>query len=436
MATAATVPSAGTEVTAAAATPAPSVDYSQTTDDQILEQPESGAAEGETSPGAGAAEQAETATGGQAKPGEQKPGEAAKETKEEPETPISESEALKSAFKLPGVGSELRTAWYAEKAYREVFPTVAEAREVRALFPTTEEAKGAVVARDELAKFDDLYFGNTPESHGNFLRSLREEDPDVFRSFAANFGRVHFEVDPEGYRTDTAARIENTLANLRRAAETEEDENAVNAVDVLAARLFGRKSGQPAKGDPREAELTRREQAISQRETEAQAGQFRGFYDASNEATVTKVLGDIEALLKTALPAETSDAVKRRMTREIYNALDEKLRANRDLRQQLRRGFNAAQTAKDYGEERKAGLVQLVHSRAKQLLPAIAKTVVNEWTQQVLRTNQERLQKQRTAASRVDIGSGGAPAGKSGLPSPAEINYRKMSDDDILNLAD
>ena len=80
-------------------------------------------------------------------------------------------------------------------------------------------------------------------------------------------------------------------------------------------------------------------------------------------------------------------------------------------------------------------MVGLIFSRAKSLLPGVAKRVVNDWTTSVLSANREKTARQQAAAGRVDIAGGGAPesVGKRTL-QPRDIDYTKTSDDQILSM--
>ena len=130
------------------------------------------------------------------------------------------------------------------------------------------------------------------------------------------------------------------------------------------------------------------------------------------------------------LPEGTSHGAQQRVVGEIYRELDAALRANSTLGQQLRQTFRSAQTT----PETQRAIVNMVVSRARQTLPGIAKRVINEWTSAVVARSNTRLERQRAAERRVDI-AGGTPSGE-GRRSlmPRDIDYRRMSDADILNL--
>ena len=80
-------------------------------------------------------------------------------------------------------------------------------------------------------------------------------------------------------------------------------------------------------------------------------------------------------------------------------------------------------------------IVTLVARRAKQALPSVAKRVIGEWTQSIVAANRERLSRHEAASKRVDIAGAGSSDGVNRKPiSPRDVDYRRLSDADILNL--
>jgi len=94
---------------------------------------------------------------------------------------------------------------------------------------------------------------------------------------------------------------------------------------------------------------------------------------------------------------------------EVYRELDATLRANRQLGKQLREAFQSG--AGDAGHQR----------------------VIGERTQGIVAANRGRPPRHEAASKRVDIA--GASDGVNRKPiSPRDVNYRQLSDADILNL--
>ncbi|MFZ0463529.1 MAG: hypothetical protein WAL82_14055, partial [Candidatus Acidiferrales bacterium] len=68
-------------------------------------------------------------------------------------------------------------------------------------------------------------------------------------------------------------------------------------------------------------------------------------------------------------------------------------------------------------------------------LPAVAKRVIGEWTQSIVGANRERLARHESASKRVDIAGASPSDGVNRKPlSPRDVDYKRLSDADILNL--
>jgi hypothetical protein len=365
---------------------------------------------------------------------EQKTDGAAQAGREELPQSAAEPPELKQLF---DANPELRRAWQAERAYRGVFPTVAEARELKKIFPTLADARAAAENLADLQRLDRWFFSSRPEDHAELIANLQQLDPQAFRNLARAFPQVLAQIDPEAYRADTAMRVEATLADVRAEAARRGDDAAAAAADLLANWLFaGRGAGpkaatRPQAAEPREALLTRREQALAQREAAAQQEALARFYEDCNATVVENVLEAIKSQVAGLVPEELSEGARNRVIGEIYREIDANLRANQPLAEQLRQAFRSG--TRD--EAHQKAVVNLVVGRARSVLPQVAKKVIGDWTANVLAATRQRTARQSAAASRVDITGTNALAGSiRNALSPREIDYRRLSDMDILNL--
>jgi hypothetical protein len=297
----------------------------------------------------------------------------------------AEPENLRTAF---DANPELRQAWHDAQAYREAFPT-------------PEEARAATGLLADLNRMDALFFSQRPEDHAALARAVAEIDPAAFASLA---------------------RAMNTLAADSQGL----GENPARAQDAKQGR-----------GDAENARQTR---APSNRTSpNADAGNGNAdvtaaqeeFFHATNAAAVQSVLDAIESQVERLLPEGASKSARNRVVGEIYRELDNTLRSNRQLVQQMREALRSG--ALD-GEHQRA-IVSLIAGRARQALPGVAKRVLNEWTSTVVAANQDRRARQRAAERRVDIaGSNGGVNDGRRPTTPSDIDYARMSDADILNL--
>jgi hypothetical protein len=299
-----------------------------------------------------------------------------------------EPEHLRAAL---DANPELRDAWQEASAYRETFAT-------------PEEARAATAMLGDLNRMDALFFSRRPEDHAELARAVAKLDPDAFASLA---------------------RAMNALAN--DAARRPGDAGRTGAARELFVDRANRmqQPGQ-AEAQSQEANQSRHREAGATL-TPAQMD----FFHATNASAVSSVVDAIETQVEHLLPEGISKSARNRVVGEIYRELDTTLRGNRALGQQMRDAFRSG----GLDEDHRRAIVSLVTGRARQALPAVAKRVLNEWTTTVVSANHERRTRQRTAERRVDIaGSGGAGGDGRRAVTSRDVNYKRMSDADILNL--
>ncbi len=300
----------------------------------------------------------------------------------EPQTEglATDPENLRAAFDS---NPELRQAWRDAQAYRETFAT-------------PEEARAATALLADLDHMDSLFFSQRPEDHVALARAVASLDPAAFASLTKAMNGLAPETPRHGENPTGAKRTEQGRAN---------NENA-NAV-----------ASTPSTGDG----LGRNGTTAAQEE----------FFHATNAAAVQSVLDAIESQVERLLPESASKSARNRVVGEIYRELDNTLRSNRQLAQQMREAFRSGGLDADH----QRAIVSLISGRARQALPGVAKRVLNEWTSTVVAANQDRRSRQRAAEQRVDIaGSNGAGNEGRRQTTPRDIDYARMSDADILNL--
>jgi hypothetical protein len=329
-------------------------------------------------------------------------------------TEISEPAELQEVF---NARPELRQAWRAEKAYREVFPTVETAREVGKLFPTVEDARAASAQVADLAQLDRWFFSGQPESHAEMAAAIYRMNPAAFRSLARAMGDV---LGLNGGRlTERDAAIREMVGEhsteLRAPQRAQQAAPLQTETSTTSATTLAQndRAGDSSAGDA------------------GAPGQFASFYQETNAVVVEGVVDAIQSQVQRLLPEGVAAGAQKRVIGEIYRELDASLRGNRALAQQVRQAFRSGAMDQDH----QAAIVGMVLARAKQALPGVAKKVIGEWTSGVLAANQEKISRQRSAAGRVDItGSGGLGAGIRRALTPNDVDYGKLSDGDILNL--
>jgi hypothetical protein len=310
------------------------------------------------------------------------PSPSSQDRQQEPnEAETAEPEALRATL---DANPELRRAWDDAEAYRETFAT-------------PEAARNATALLADLDRMDALFFSRRPEDHAELARTVASLDPAAFASLAQAMSGLA-----------TAAEHSSPPAGSRTAGSPREEPRGVSPAPSSLAENRQRDAGA----------------------TQPTAAQTE-FFHATNAAAVEGVLDAIQSQVERLLPEGVSKSARNRVVGEIYRELDTTLRSNRQLGQQMRDAFHSG--ALDAEHQR--ALVSLVTGRARQALPGVAKRVLNEWTSTAVAANQDRRTRQRAAERRVDIaGSGGTGSDGPRSMTPREIDYKRMSDADILNL--
>lgn len=311
---------------------------------------------------------------------------------------------------------ELRDAWCDAQSFREIFPDVESARAIQKLFPTIEDARAANSQVADLARLDTLFFSNRPESHAELAAAIYRLNPTAFRNLAQMMNAI---VSPIGEGVQTFSPLGPTSTLTAQSSSG-------RATGTMAPNANGEPNSLSQPTDGR----TQRGSEDTHLQQPSTAAHEHAFFHETNAAAVEGVLNSIQSQLDRLLPEGTPQNTRQRLTGEIYREVDAALQSNRAFGQQLRQAFRSGQLT----PENQRAIVGMVVGRAKQALPGIAKRVLGEWTSGVVAHAGARQERQRNAARRVDI-AGGAPGGDSPRAlMPKDIDYRRMSDNDILNL--
>lgn len=280
--------------------------------------------------------------------------------------------------------------------YRDVFDANPELRrswedahEYRESFATPEEARTATKMLADLRTIDNLFFSQRPEDHAQLAQLVAQLDPTLFGSFAKAMTKLATEKD-------------GTTRAGQGTAQTGSQTGTANG-----------ESGASTDARPKSAE--------------AQSEFLRD----ANTAAVKGVLAAIQGQVDRLLPEQTAAGAKNRMVGEIYREIDQTLQSNDQFSKQIRSALRSGSLDARHQD----AIVSLIVNRARQTLPSVAKRVLTEWTSTVLAASRDRAARQRASESRVDI-AGARGQGNDGARArtPRDIDYKRMSDSDILNL--
>jgi hypothetical protein len=445
-----TLPSSGQAAT---------IDYSLT-DLDLLETPDAPAGDAGTAP---PSERRTADAEGKPTAGNER--EAAPENKDAARSPSDDEEAhgltpkprdrataeFDRAFELPGIGPKLREICERETAYREIFPTA-------------DAARAAAAAQADLARLDRLVESRDPRAHAELLAGLQRLAPEAFRDLALTFGERLAELDPEAYQQVSAAMAAQALAGQRLPAAAGWPEHVAllsraveqqdwPAVKFLAATLSSNLAKvAPAAnvaptsssvGASRNGGIVPLQLPAAPTEGRQDAGATAApgalhaaanqFLETVNTGVEQAVQASVASKVAELLP-DVAEGARQKIAGEIFRELDQVLRQDPELLEQVRESVRGVlRSGPAAGNAQPAErIAQLIAGRARAALPGVAKRVVADWTETVLRSSQTRRSRQSEAASRVEVGRGGAPGP---VPlKPRGVDYARMSDEEILNM--
>ncbi len=362
----------------------------------------------------------------------------------EPLVPLKVTEELKAHFTDPKVGRELKNAFYGYQAYKEAIPSVEDAREFARLFPTIEDAREVMETYEGFSSMQDAFEKNPK----GFVQKLHEEGEPEFVAIAEElmnqlpdlapkvYNKVGRQVFVDGLQYIYAEAEAIASKASRQSGMELTPENLRTAADVIALNLFGGKNVTDL-----DKPLDEKDSRIRQLETENETLKASNV-DAPMKMFVTgvdqyieKKLGlEIDSTIDLLLEGEGSkEAVspksRERIKRDIYDAVKPQLLSDKALGERIK----AAARNGDYGSRHMRKTAEPALLVARQAIKAAAKTIVPEWTREIIQTNADRLNQQRSAARRPDFASGGP---KIVMPqtaiTPDQIDYSRTSPEDIL----
>lgn len=398
--------------------PSPSAEPSRPTDRDMLNSALSSAGEP-------AAPSGEPAAAAGAAPGAASPEATAEEQAREKMVPDELRELFKQNPKL----KEFRDAKFSDSAYRELFPQISDARELRQLFPTLDDAKRAVESAEQHAQLEELF---TSDPDG-YLKAISEGNPEAFQAVAERMDGFMRQLNPQAWQAKQETSMRDLLGQAHSYAVETQNEDLQAAVDLIHQAMWGRPFAPVAGRQPsaKERELGERERKLSEREEAERQKVFTNYQQSVQSQYIEGTVAEIEKQVKALLP-DVSESAQKRIVKEIFSEIDGRLAAMPAVKAELqRRGAGVRKSGAD--ERAITEAVEYLTKRSLGMVAQVAADKVSEWTKDILATNKSALQKQQDAASRKDVGAGGGGAVP---PKPPIIPPgKKLTDREMLEAA-
>ena len=327
-------------------------------------------------------------------------------------------EWLAQRMKDPWNGEEARELWNGVQHARQ------EAAAYREVFARPEEARSASERARVLDDIDRAYFAGDANERSRLAAMMLREDPAAFR--------------------------EMVVAGLRALEDAGKSSSgtAATADTSRLAKALGADRNYPSAehGSPTAGAGAAGQGQTGNNASEAFTSRYAAFEKAANEDLERSVGGVIERTLEQALPATgrtEGAALKGRIGATIRQDIEKALQSDRQLGEQVAQILSA----RTLDDTTRAQVVRLIGERAQQLVPVAAKRALNEWTQTTFAAHQARNSRSDAASTRHEVApassAAGLPRGNTnqnrpdsgrGATGSRSVDYRKLSDEQILNL--
>src|SRR5258706_6400286 len=334
-------------------------------------------------------------------------------------------------------GAEAQKLWQEHQAFRASFSSPEEARAIKGLFPGgRQEAQTLRQAAQAVDQLDAAIYSGDARAQSEVVAELARANPAAFRQLFSDAAQV--------------------LAGLGQALPVNQPSGVTGTVDERWGTRAGTGQALPANNQTPTLSAKADEGWGAQRNTTQQnpvAAQspatnhafdpaaYAAFERSTNDTVARDVRVAVGDTLTRVLPEGIAEGAARRIGDDIFNEIHRTLASDRTLSDQIGeilRGSARESTANGwrFGMAEQQRVASLLASRAKQLVPGVARRVIGEWTSSVLGASRSKSARQASAAARVDIAAAGGSLDSTPLRpmSNREIDYASMSDDQILGM--
>jgi len=316
---------------------------------------------------------------------------------------------------------ELKTALFQARAFKEVFPSIEEAR----------EASGK---SDDFSFMEEKLLSGKPEDFGQFLSAINTASPKALESVAGNFLPTLYSINPNLYMEATAPLAQNIVKAMYKAGITHGNENLKASALHAAKYLFDDheiatdKKSIPAKTSAKVENDPERVKFEQERTEFAQTkyNDFRG-----------EVVGDakdsIIRVIENGLDPSLTPYEKRNVINDIAAELTNVLQSDKDHQNMMNSLWG--RHGKVDNKELKTRILSTHLARVRSLIPSIRAKIVGEVLKQSGRTSVKPTDEKKVDNKVREIRSAGNSGGGS-KNKPVDlknVDWRKTSDMDILS---
>lgn len=274
-------------------------------------------------------------------------------------TPVRRKEILAKYPKLFKDFPYLESAYYRERKFTEIYPTIAEAE--------TAAKKGRALDSFE----GELKSGKTE----NILKIVKDSDVNAFNKIVDDYLPTLSRVDDKAFYHVIGGVIKDTIISMVRSARASRDEELTKAAEQLNKFIFGTTEFVPHEPLSKEQPKNEAEDRLRDREQQIVAQKFQSTRDELN----TKVDGILKKTIDGNIDPRSSmsDYIKKNASREALETVTAMIDRDNRFKQLLDRLWERA-IKNDFNKEDTDRIKSAYLSKAKTLLPTVIKKARTE----------------------------------------------------------
>jgi len=237
-------------------------------------------------------------------------------------------------------------------------------------FPTPKDAETAFEKARALDNFEqELLKGNST----TVLKVVKDEDPEAFNKIVDNYLPSLRQIDEKAYFHVVGTIIKGTIYNMIKEARDSSDETLQEAARILNKFVFNSEKWTPIeklsksdgtnKPDPREKELTKRQQEFETKQFQIAFNGIQSKVKNIFEKTIAKHIDPKNSM---------SSYTKKNASRDAHEELDRLLNTDTRFKQVLTKAWEKARED-NYSDDSMERVLKVIKSRASSLMPAVIK---------------------------------------------------------------
>ena len=293
-----------------------------------------------------------------------------------------------------------------------------QAAEYSKIFPSVEDAKEALEDNEAFIALREAVINGDSES---FIEALKTQSDDAVALFGYNFLCKVSEKDGKAYSKIITPLFENLVRHVYNSSN---DENIKNAAMVFSASLWGT------------TEVAEGKKTFTQKiEAPKKNDDTESFNKCLNEVS-TKTNNALGVIIANGLDPENNliPFLKKSIVNSCIEEIWTHLAKDPEHNSVMKARWNRAKL-NGFTEDDKTKIISTLLVRAKTLIPSIRAKLKNDALGITKKASDEKIKKIESGISRKEVlGGGSGRSSKSdSAPKNGKIDYRKMSDLDILN---